>query len=122
VDVVSTDQHTVKPWFQGKVPFGVEVPSLEGTDYSVVGGRVAYLQQAPMAQLVFGLRRHRISVFIMRESNESAQFGESIASTRRVGYQTETWKEDGIRYFAVGDVSAEDLHRLCDLLLHSQES
>jgi anti-sigma factor RsiW len=122
VDVISSDQHTVKPWFQGKVPFGVEVPSLEGTDFSLIGGRVAYVQQAPAAQLVFGLRKHRISVFIMRESNESANLGTSVAPSRRSGYQTETWKEDGVRYFAVGDVSAEDLHRLCDLLLRNTES
>jgi anti-sigma factor RsiW len=49
VDVISTDRHTVKPWFQGKIPFSFNLPELQGTDFTLVGGRVTYLAQSPGA-------------------------------------------------------------------------
>ena len=54
VDVVSTDRHTVKPWFQGRIPFTFDLPELQGTPFKLVGGRVAYFRQEPGAQLLFG--------------------------------------------------------------------
>jgi anti-sigma factor RsiW len=122
VDVVSTDSHTVKPWFAGKVPFSVDVPKLEGTPYTLVGGRVAYFQQAPAAQLIFAVRQHRISVFIFRDHGETSLLGADRGPVRRMGFNSQTWVEDGIRYFAVSDVNGEDVRRLCDLLKDASES
>ncbi len=56
VDVVSTDRHTVKPWFAGKIPFTFNLPELAGTPFTLLGGRVAYLDQTPGAQLLFQVR------------------------------------------------------------------
>src|SRR3954451_13300956 len=56
VDVVSNDSHNVKPWFNGKVPFSVEIPNLENTPYTLIGGKFVYFQQEPAAQLIFGIR------------------------------------------------------------------
>ena len=64
VDVISTDRHTVKPWFEGKIPFTFNLPELQGTEFSLVGGRVTYLSQAPGAHLLYRLRKHELSVFI----------------------------------------------------------
>src|SRR5438445_7046375 len=75
VDVVSTDAHTVKPWFQGKVPFSVDIPDLHETQFTLVGGKLAYFEQNPVAQLIFAVRQHRISVFIFRESGQTAGLG-----------------------------------------------
>src|SRR5262245_16475935 len=122
VDVISSDSHTVKPWFQGKVPFSVELPVLEGSDFTLVGGRLTYFQQDPVAHLVFGLRRHRISVFIFRERAESAALGNSTVPSKKMGFQTATWTEDGLRYFIIGDVTSADLQRLCELLLRTGQS
>jgi anti-sigma factor RsiW len=116
VDVISTDAHTVKPWFQGKVPFSVDVPELHDTQFTLVGGRLAYFQQSPAAQLIFAVRQHRISVFIVRESGDTAAFGEQTSPIRRMGFQTQSWSEDGIRYFAISDVNAQDVRQLCELL------
>lgn len=116
VDVVSTDRHTVKPWFAGKVPFSVDIPNLEGTGFDLIGGRLTYIRQTPAAQLIFGTRKHRISVFMVREGNEIAALGNDSSPVRREGFNTQTWVEDGIRYFAISDVNAQDIHRLCDLL------
>jgi anti-sigma factor RsiW len=116
VDVVSTDRHTVKPWFAGKVPFSVDIPSLENTGFELLGGRLTYVRQTPTAQLIFGTRKHRISVFIVREGKEIAALGNDSSPVRRQGFNTQTWVEDGIRYFAISDVNPQDIHRLCDLL------
>src|SRR5262249_5024018 len=119
VDVVSTDSHTVKPWFTGKVPFSVDIPNLSGTQFERVGGRLLYLQQMPAAQLIFGVRKHRISVFMVREGRELSALDSDQAPVRRGGFNTQTWTEDNIRYFVISDVNPQDIHKLCDLLKQS---
>ncbi len=116
VDVVSTDQHTVKPWFAGKVPFSVDIPNLSGTQFQLMGGRVAYVKQTPAAQLVFGIRKHKISVFIMRDSGEVMRLANDTGPVRRAAFTTQTWTEDGLRYFVISDVNPDDMRQLCDLL------
>jgi anti-sigma factor RsiW len=66
VDVVSTDRHTVKPWFQGKLPFSFNLPEMQNSPLKLIGGRLAYFQQSLGAQLLFEIRKHRISVFIFQ--------------------------------------------------------
>jgi len=122
VDVISTDSHTVKPWFGGKVPFSVDVPQLTGTPFSLIGGRLAYFQQAPAAQLVFAIRQHRISVFIFRDHSDTSLLGSQETPVKRMGFQTQSWVADGIRYVAISDVDAQDLHHLCDLLKQASGS
>jgi|SRR5947209_12134298 len=116
VDVVSTDSHNVKPWFQGKVPFSVDMPNLEGSQFTLVGGKLSYVQQNPAAQLVFAVRQHRISVFVMRETSETARLGEDAEPNKRLGFNTQSWTEDGMRYFAISDVNPQDVRELCDRL------
>ena len=57
-DVISSDRHTVKPWFQGRIPFAFNLPELGGTEFSLLGGRMVYLQQQPAAQVIVGSGRH----------------------------------------------------------------
>jgi anti-sigma factor RsiW len=66
VDVISTDRHTVKPWFQGKIPFTFTLPELQGSEFTLAGGRMTYLGQAPGAQLIYSVRKHQISVFMFQ--------------------------------------------------------
>lgn len=119
VDVASNDSHNVKPWFNGKVPFSVDIPKLDDTPYTLVGGKFVYFQQEPAAQLVFGIRKHKISVFMFRDHGNTAQWGEQTAPVRHNGFVTQTWSEDGVRYFAVSDVNADDVRKLCEMLLKS---
>jgi len=72
VDVVSTDNHTVKPWFAGKLPFSFNLPELQNSGFTLDGGRVAYFERNAGAQLLFKLRKHQLSVFIFK--NESGGF------------------------------------------------
>src|SRR5215469_13646097 len=114
VDVVSTDRHTVKPWFQGKIPFTFNLPELQGTDFTLVGGRVSYLAQSPGAQLIYRLRQHEISVFIFQDRGaETVVSASGPVST--VSFIVESWTKNGLRYFVVGDVGAQDIARLSQL-------
>ena len=67
VDVVSTDKHTVKPWFEGRLPFTVPVPDLSSTPFRLIGGRVVYWRGNPAAYLLISKASHRISVFVFRD-------------------------------------------------------
>jgi|SRR5438445_13863468 len=62
-----TDRHTVKPWFQGKIPFAFDLPELQNSEFSLLGGRMTYLDQTPGAHLIYDARKHHISVFVFQE-------------------------------------------------------
>ena len=115
VDVVSSDRHTVKPWFQGKIPFSFNLPELGGSDFTLVGGRVTYLSQSPGAQLIYQIRKHEISVFIFQDrGGEIATLPSGLG--RALSFTTETWTQNGLRYFVVGDVGGDDIQSLSKLL------
>ena len=113
VDVVSSDRHTVKPWFQGKVPFTFNLPELQGSEFRLLGGRVTYLQQTPGAHLIYQVRKHEVSVFIFPERS-----GASLPSGRKneLTFNVATWTQNGLRYFIVGDASPDDIQALSRLL------
>jgi anti-sigma factor RsiW len=115
VDVVSTDRHTVKPWFAGKLPFSFNLPELQNSEFKLVGGRVAYFQHSPGAQLLFDLRKHQFSVFIFKDNGDLASHAGTLAATR-LALNIESWNEGGLRYFIVSDASAPDVHALGELL------
>jgi len=117
VDVISSDRHTVKPWFQGKLPFTFDLPELEATGYSLVGGRVTYLRHEPGAHLLYNIGAHHISVFIFRDRAEIDRLLPTRDSTRRVlSFHVESWAAGGLRYFAFSDASPEAIEGLCRLL------
>jgi anti-sigma factor RsiW len=115
VDVVSTDRHTVKPWFEGKIPFTFNLPELGNTGFVLVGGRVSYLNQAPGAELIFRVRQHQISVFIFQERAVEGM-GTSEAVSTELSFGVRSWSRNGLRYFVIGDANAEDLNKLSELL------
>jgi anti-sigma factor RsiW len=115
VDVVSSDRHTVKPWFQGKIPFTFNVPDLAGSDFTLVGGRVTYLAQIPGAHLIYQVRKHEISVFIFLNRNRDLRELPTRAFNAR-SFNTETWVQNGLRYFVVGDANPADIRALTKLL------
>jgi anti-sigma factor RsiW len=116
VDVVSTDRHTVKPWFQGRIPFAFNLPELQGTEFTLVGGRVSYLEQTPGAQLIYDVRKHHISVFIFPETALRAGLGEQPAPPGAATFNMKTWSQGGLRYFVIGDANATDIDSLVKLL------
>jgi anti-sigma factor RsiW len=120
VDVISTDRHTVKPWFQGKIPFSFNLPELNNSDFTLIGGRIAYLGQSPGAQLIYQIRKHEISVFIFQDKNLPGQT--RTASGKQLSFSTESWNEEGLSYFVIGDTNADDINRLAELLRSAAQS
>jgi anti-sigma factor RsiW len=117
VDVISTDRHTVKPWFQGKIPFTFNLPELQGSEFTVLGGRVTYLAQTPGAHLIYQVRKHQISVFIFQDRVFEGH-GETMSSSGPVtalSFNVESWTQGELRYFVVGDVAADDIQALSKL-------
>lgn len=115
VDVVSTDRHTVKPWFQGKIPFSFNLPELQGSEFALLGGRVAYFEQAPGAHLIYQVRKHEISVFVFQDRG-AASTSLPSGPVQALSFNAQSWSQNGLRYFVVGDVGAEDISALSKLL------
>jgi anti-sigma factor RsiW len=105
VEVLSTDRHTVKPWFEGKVPFAVAVPELAGTPFRLIGGRVVFFRGKPCAYLLVQKGAHRVSVFVF-----DAAFAPRIGAMESMSI--ETWRARGLAYVAVSDLPRADLEVL----------
>jgi anti-sigma factor RsiW len=116
VDVVSSDRHTVKPWFQGKLPFTFDLPELQTSPFKLIGGRLIYFQQSPGAQLLFEAGKHQISVYIFQNRDELSRLNWGYSLNRKLAFNTETWADGGLRYFVIGDASRSDVHDLSELL------
>ena len=116
VDVISTDRHTVKPWFQGKIPFAFNLPDLQNSEFSLLGGRMTYLDQTPGAHLIYDVRKHHISVFVFQERSLKlpASLENNFLSPKKP-FNMETWSQGGLRYFVIGDASAADINNLAKL-------
>jgi anti-sigma factor RsiW len=115
VDVVSSDRHTVKPWFEGKIPFTFNLPELQGSPFVLIGGRVSYVSQSPGAELIFRVRQHQISVFIFQEQG-LREARENEAQRTAFSFEVRSWRHNGLRYFVIGDASAQDLDKLGELI------
>ncbi|HWE85020.1 MAG TPA: zf-HC2 domain-containing protein [Terracidiphilus sp.] len=112
-DVVSSDRHTVKPWFQGKIPFSFNLPELAGTEFNLLGARLVYFDRRPAAQVVAAVRQHRISVLIVQDADGLAgdlPFANGVRV--RDSFNMETWHARGLRFFVVGDADAGEVHKL----------
>jgi anti-sigma factor RsiW len=116
VDVLSSDRHTVKPWFQGKIPFAFNLPELQSSEFTLIGGRLAYLDQAPGAELTYQVRKHQISVFIFQNRALSAALQSESNPRRELSFTVESWSQQDLRYFVIGDAGADDIAKLADLL------
>ncbi|MDD5248746.1 MAG: zf-HC2 domain-containing protein [Rhodocyclaceae bacterium] len=112
IDVASTDQHTVKPWFNGKLDFSPPVPDLAAQGFELVGGRLDYLDRHPVAVVVYRRGRHLIDVFVW-----PAAAGAAAASPYTLqGYHVMGKVRAGMAFRAVSDVAPADLQELVDAL------
>ena len=111
-DVISTDQHTVKPWFDGKLDFAPPVQDFAADGFPLTGGRLDVVGGRTVAALVYGRRKHFVNVFIWPSSNPDA----APSSGAQQGYHWITWQKNGMAYWAVSDTAAADLDELQRLL------
>ena len=111
-DVISTDQHTVKPWFDGRIDFAPPVHDFVSDGFPLQGGRLDIVRGKTVAVLVYGRRKHIINVFLWptSERDESPQQGSQL------GYNWIDWRKGGMEFSAISDVSAPDLAELQKLI------
>src|SRR5437660_3603969 len=105
-----TDRHTVKPWFQGKIPFAFDLPEVQNSEFSLLGGRMTYLGQTPGAHLIYAVRKHEISVFVFQEGAMRGGWDENSAVTKKLSFNMATWRQGGLRYFVIGDTNTADIN------------
>jgi anti-sigma factor (TIGR02949 family) len=112
VDVVSTDQHTVKPWFDGKLDFSPPVQDFADQGFSLQGGRIDVLHGRTVAALVYARRKHFLNVFIWPTNEKDS----APSSGSRQGYQWTEWRKGGMEFCAVSDAAPSALEQLRSLL------
>jgi anti-sigma factor RsiW len=113
VDVVSSDQHTVKPWFDGKIDFAPEVRDLSANGFPLVGGRLDYLDGKTVAALVYQRNKHPINLFVTPEPTSRST---STTVTTRRGYNVSSWTNNGMRWWAVSDLNQAELREFTELV------
>ena len=115
--VLSSDRHTVKPWFQGKLPFSFTLPEDLPSDTTLDGANLTYLHDQPVAQLLYSIGKHRVSVFVCQR--QGAIRGNAL-TTGRSGYQVVEFTTNDLEVFAISDVDATRLAQLVDVIRKAQ--
>lgn len=113
IDVRSSDQHTVKPWFLGRIDFAPPVTDLSAAGFPLAGGRVATIGGRTVAALVYQRRLHPISVFVWPTS-DTRERATDVEAVR--GFNSRHWTANGMSFWAVTDANAADLEELARLL------
>lgn len=113
LDVESTDQHTVKPWFNGKIDFSPPVKDFAEDGFPLIGGRLDYIDHRPAAALIYQRHKHFINVYVWpksegKESRTRLELSE--------GYNIAFWEHGGMYFCAVSDLNTGELQQFAQLL------
>jgi anti-sigma factor RsiW len=106
MDVATSDQHTVKPWFNGRVDLAPPVVDLTAEGFTLLGGRLDYIDSEPIAAIVYQRRKHVINLFVAQHlgTRQARTVAESIQ-----GYNIRHWSQDGLDLWAVSDLAGDEL-------------
>jgi anti-sigma factor RsiW len=115
--VLSSDRHTVKPWFQGKIPFSFNLPEALPEDTKLDGANLAYLHNRPVAQLLYSVGKHRVSVFI---EEKTAGIEMPVSMVEHSGFRLATFRTNELDVVAISDVAPPRLSELMDLIKRAQ--
>jgi len=106
VDIATSNRHVVKPWFNGRIDFAPPVPELVAQGFPLVGGRMDYVEDKPVAAIVYKRALHTINLFVRPAAGLSLG---GVRTMRHKGYSLVRWTSGGLEYWAVSDVDAGDL-------------
>jgi anti-sigma factor RsiW len=109
LDIPSTDQHNVKPWFNGRLDYAPDVKDFAADGFALIGGRVDYLDHRPVAAMVYKHRQHIINLFAWPAT---AKPGKPAAAN---GYNLVVWNQAGMKYCAISDLNPRELQQFADL-------
>lgn len=115
LDVESTDQHTVKPWFNGKIDFSPPVKDFAEDGFPLIGGRLDYVDHRPAAALVYQRHKHFINVYVWPETDAKESRARLESSE---GYNIAFWEHGGMYFCAVSDLNTGELQQFAQLLQH----
>jgi anti-sigma factor RsiW len=115
-DVRSSDQHNVKPWFNGRLDYSPTVPRLDDAGFPLVGGRLDYVQGRPVAVVVYQRRQHVINVFSWPAQGDGLASDAARALETRNGYNLMHWRSGGAEHWVVSDLNAGELAEFVRLL------
>jgi anti-sigma factor RsiW len=110
-DVQTSDQHTVKPWFNGKVDIAPPVVDLTAKGFMLLGGRLDYIDGQAVASIVYRRRAHVINLFVIQEA-ASADHGAKLETMQ--GFNIQRWRAQGLEFFAISDINAEELNEFVE--------
>jgi anti-sigma factor RsiW len=113
MDVVSSDRHTVKPWFAGKLDFAPVVVDLSAEGFPLIGGRLDYLEHRPVAAVVYQRRQHVINLFVWPSERPT---DDDLQVETYHGYQVVRWNQAGATYWAISDLNASELRQFSHLV------
>jgi anti-sigma factor RsiW len=113
VDKASSDQHTVKPWFNGRVTFSPPVKKLDGAGFEMVGGRLDYLDRQKAAAVVYKRRAHVINLFVWPAAARAPRPPQALTVQ---GYHVLHWSDGDLTYWAVSDLNAAELREFAELI------
>ena len=114
-DVASSDQHTVKPWFNGKLDYSPPVRDLTQQDFPLLGGRLDYIAHRQVAALIYRHRKHFINLYVW-----PAQDGDAAPDSHgSEGYTLVHWRHEGMEYWAVSDLNGEELRHFAELQIEA---
>jgi anti-sigma factor RsiW len=117
-EVISSDRHTVKPWFQGKLPFSFNLPENLPDDTTLDGANLTYIHGRPTAQLLYSVGKHRASVYLQQTSDDKIANG---LSPDHSGFHVASFRTRGLDGIAVSDVDPARLSDLVRIISHAQE-
>ncbi len=109
-DVLTSDQHTVKPWFNGRLDVAPPVVDLIAQGFTLVGGRLDYIDGRPVAAIVYRRSKHVINLFVAQGSS----FGHGTRFKTIQGFNVKLWSEQGLNFWAVSDINADELQEFED--------
>ncbi len=112
-DMISSDQHTVKPWFSGKLDFSPAVADFPAQGFVLVGGRLDYLGGRPVAAVIYRRRQHLINLFTWPDAGAA---GQTMQAESRQGYHLIRWRKAGMAYWLISDLNEKELRELAGLL------